>query len=188
MEQAMSPPFVAWATFYVLLGSAAAALIGLQLVVIVLGAQVNALSRTAMRAFGTPTIVHFCATLSISAILSAPWHSVTGVAACIAVFGILGIVYLIRVVTHANLQTDYAPVLEDWLWHLVLPLLAYGMFVATAIALRRHTADALFVAGAAAILLLFIGIHNAWDAATYIALDRPQRKPAGDQQNRDSAT
>jgi hypothetical protein len=38
--------------------------------------------------------------------------------------------------------------------------------------LRSHVVASLFgVAAVALLLLLFIGIHNAWDTVTYIALD-----------------
>jgi hypothetical protein len=39
-----------------------------------------------------------------------------------------------------------------------------------ALALGRRPASALFAIAAAALVLLFIGIHNAWDTVTYIAL------------------
>jgi hypothetical protein len=40
---------------------------------------------------------------------------------------------------------------------------------------------ALFVIGATALLLLFIGIHNAWDTVTYVAVERWQApKDGGD--------
>ena len=80
MEQAILSPLVAWESFYVILGSAAAVLTGLQFVVITLGAQMNRSSAVANRAFGTPTIVHFCAVLLIAAIVSAPWPTLGGVA------------------------------------------------------------------------------------------------------------
>jgi len=40
--------------------------------------------------------------------------------------------------------------------------------------LLGNPAPALFVIGAATVLLLFIGIHNAWDTVTYVALERSQ--------------
>src|SRR5438034_1279313 len=46
--------------------------------------------------------------------------------------------------------------------------------IAAAVVLRRHTVVSLFAVGAAALLLLFVGIHNAWDAVTYIAIDHVQ--------------
>lgn len=73
MEQTLSQ-LTAWETFYVIVGSSAAALTGLQFVIIVLGAEANALgSAPTTRAFGTPTIVHFCAVLLIAAILTPLW-------------------------------------------------------------------------------------------------------------------
>ena len=64
--------------------------------------------------------------------------------------------------------------LEDWLFHTVFPLVSYTALVATAIVLPGNPAPALFVIGTATVLLLFIGIHNAWDAVTYIAIERYQ--------------
>jgi hypothetical protein len=166
-------PFSAWESFYVIIGSSAAALTGLQFVVIVLGAEVNAPSNVhTTRAFGTPTVVHFCAVLLISALLSAPWHEVGGAAAAIATFGLAGIIYSLIVLRHARRQTVYVPVLEDWIWHTVLPVIAYAALFTSGILLRGDPASVLFVIGASALLLLFVGIHNAWDSVTYLAMAR----------------
>jgi hypothetical protein len=189
MEHALLP-FAAWESFYVIVGSSAAALTGLQFVVIVLGAEANALQAPTTRAFATPTIVHFSAVLLLSAILSAPWHGPSSAALFLAACGVAGFAYVVRVVRHMRGQTAYAPVLEDWLWHGALPLLAYAALILAAIALRRHPVPSLFVIGATAVLLLFIGIHNAWDAVTYIAIERgkspeePTGEPHGQQSNR----
>ena len=64
-------------------------------------------------------------------------------------------------------QTAYKPEFEDWLFHLVLPFVAYAMLAASAVAAAWQAGVALFVVAAASLLLLFIGIHNAWDAVTY---------------------
>jgi fatty acid desaturase len=71
-------------------------------------------------------------------------------------------------------QKDYQPVLEDWLFHTVLPLVSYTALLVAAIVLPGHPAPALFVIAAGTVLLLFIGIHNAWDNVTYIALELSQ--------------
>jgi hypothetical protein len=173
MEAGVMSPFAAWESFYVILGSSAAALTGLQFVVMVLGAEINAPATVhTTRAFGTPTIVHFCAVLLNSAILSAPWHRVTSASAAIAVFGAVGIGYTLLVLRHARRQTAYVPVLEDWIWHTVLPLCAYVALGTSGVFLGRDTAPSLFVIGGSALLLLFVGIHNAWDSVTYLALQR----------------
>jgi hypothetical protein len=170
MSAAISP-FASWENFYVIVGSSAAALTGLQFVVIVLGASLNAVTRPAMRAFGTPTIVHFSASLLVSAMLSAPWSSVSHAALALGIFALLGFLYVARITIHARKQVDYVPVLEDWLWHFILPALAYVLLLISAVVMPAHTSGALFAVGATVLLLLFIGIHNAWDAATYIAID-----------------
>ncbi len=71
-------------------------------------------------------------------------------------------------------RTDYKPELEDWLWYVILPLIAYTTLVVAAIVLPGRSVLALFGIGAATVALLFIGIHNAWDIVTYIAVERTQ--------------
>ncbi len=169
---------------FVLEISSAAALTGLQFVVIVLGAEVNALTDVSgTRAFGTPTVVHFCAVLLISAILSAPWPALSSAALALGACGVAGFAYVVMVVRHAWRQTDYVPVFEDWLWHAALPLIAYATLLMAAILLQSYPAPSLFVLGGTALLLLFVGIHNAWDAVTYIALGRRQRPEGRGDQN-----
>lgn len=175
MENAL--PFAAWESFYVIVGSSAAALTGLQFVVITLGAEINRGNSNAVtRAFGTPTIVHFCAVLLLAAILSAPWPGVATAGTALAVCGAAGFIYGLIVIRHALHQTDYQMVLEDWLWHCSLPLVGYAMLFGAAITLQRHAAASLFAIAGTSLLLLFVGIHNAWDAVTYIAIDLRQRR------------
>ena len=179
MEPSVLSSLAAWESFYVIAGSSAAALTGLQFVVIVLGQEVNALGGApTTRAFGTPTVVHFCAVLLVSEILSAPWHELSSAALALGTCGIAGVVYAMVVVRHARRQAGYKPVLEDWVWHGVLPLVSYSALLGAAVALPRHATMSLFVVGATALLLLFVGIHNAWDAVTYLA-QKGQRRSKG---------
>jgi len=171
-------PFSAWENFYVIVGSSAAALTGLQFVVIVLGAEARSTLSPTVGAFGTPTVVHFCAVLLIAAILSVPWRAVSSGGLALAASGLAGIVYMLIVIKRAREQQGYAPVLEDWLWHCTLPLLAYVALLVAALLLQRDPARCLLIIGTTALLLLFIGIHNAWDAVTYIATQQP-RHPEG---------
>src|SRR5919202_4946827 len=89
-----------WESFYVMFGSSSAALTGLQFVVITLGAERHAMTAPANRAFGTPTVVHFCAVLLVSAILSAPWHALSNVAFGLGACGLGGLAYAATVVRH----------------------------------------------------------------------------------------
>ena len=162
-------PLAGWENFYVIVGSSAGALIGLQFVVIALIANMPIVEGQAEagEAFATPTIVHFGAVLLLSAALSAPWKSLFTAAAFWGLVGAVGILYEIVVVGRMRVQSLYKPVFEDWLFHALLPSVAYGILAAAAWAARSNSGTALFGVAGAALLLLFIGIHNAWDAVTY---------------------
>ena len=175
MHEAAVSPLPTWQNFYVIMGSSAGALTGLMFVVITLiaGARVRRSSGT-IAAFGTPTVVHFCAALLVAAILSAPWQALWNAGLLLGLSGLGGVTYVVIVVRRARRQKDYQPVLEDWLWHTVFPLISYIALVVAAIVLLGNPALALFGIGAATLLLLFTGIHNAWDTVTYLAIERSQ--------------
>jgi hypothetical protein len=158
-----------WENFYVIVGSSAGALIGLQFVVMTLIANKPDVAGEGQAggAFGTPTVVHFGAVLLLSAIVSAPWRGVASAAAPWIFVGLAGIVYEIIVVRRMRTQSVYTPQLEDWLFHVLLPVTAYGTLAGMTYAARVSANGAMFGVGAAALLLLFVGIHNAWDAVTY---------------------
>ena len=168
--------FSAWENFYVIVGSSAAALTGLQFVVIVLGSEARTLrGAETVGAFGTPTIVHLCAALLISAIMSVPWRSLSNARLALAACAVAGAVYMVVVIRRARAQKGYAPVLEDWLWHCVFPLIGYLCVLGAALFLTRDLPRWLLVIGLTALALLFIGIHNAWDAVVYIAAKQAGR-------------
>jgi tellurite resistance protein TehA-like permease len=122
-------------------------------------------------AFGTPTVTHFCAALLVSALLSAPWASLSNVGLALGACGIAGVVYAVIVVRRARRQQRYRPELEDWVWHAVLPLLAYAMLFLAAVLLARYPGPALSLVATVTLGIVFIGIHNAWDTITYVAVD-----------------
>ena len=156
-----------WENFYVIVGSSAGALIGLQFVVITLIAGMPVATAEAGSAFATPTVVHFATVLLLSAVLSAPWHGIGSAGACWGFVGLIGVIYAVMVARRLRGQTVYRPDFEDWAFHVLLPAVAYTLLLVSAYAARVHVREALFGVAAALLLLLFIGIHNAWDAITY---------------------
>ena len=182
MQEAVLSPLATWQNFYVIIGTAAATLTGLMFVVITLiaGVRVRVSSTSdGIAIFSTPNVVHFGAALLVAAILSAPWQALWNVSLLLGLSGLGGVSYAIIVFRRArHRRMGYQPVLEDWLWHTVLPLASYAALVVAALLLPGHPAPALFVIAAATVLLLFIGIHNAWDNVTYTAIElsRPQNK------------
>jgi hypothetical protein len=176
MHEVIAAPMLhSWQNFYVMVGSAAAALTGLQFVVIVLVAQIRMRNSPAgIDAFSTPTIVYFSTALLLSAVLCAPWNGFAGVAGLIALCGAAGTVYTGLVARRAVRQTEYRLVVEDWIWHIGFPMLAYAMLLAAGLVLASRPDGALFSIAGAALLLLAIGIHNAWDTVTYLVIERLQ--------------
>ena len=168
-----------WENFYVIVGSSAGALIGLQFVVITLIAAARPVTRVdaqAGGAFATPSVVHFGVVLLLSAIASAPWNGITTVAVLWGFVGLCGTVYVVVVARRMRVQSAYQPVFEDWLFHVLLPFAAYAALAISACVVHSRARPALFLVGAAALLLLFIGIHNAWDAVTYHVFVRSRQE------------
>jgi len=165
------PEFVEWDSFYVIVGSSAGALIGLQFVVMTLMAErpPNG-AKEAAAAFATPNIVHFGTVFFLGAILRAPWHTITLVAILWALVGFGGALYTVLVTRRMLRQSAYKPEFEDWAFHSVLPFIGYAAIAATALAAASHRIEALFGVGAAVLLLLFCAIHNSWDGVAYQVL------------------
>jgi len=152
-----------WENFYVIVGSSAGALIGLQFVVITLIAEIPIVRdmERASSAFATPTIVHFGAVLLLSAVISAPWHGIAGAAILWGVLGLVGLIYVLIAARRMRVQTAYSPVFEDWLFYVLLPFAAYATLSGSAYAARSNVGESLFGVGAAALLLLVIGTSDA---------------------------
>jgi hypothetical protein len=166
----------AWEGFYLIVGAAAGALTGLQFVVMTLISESGRVrsGQETLSAFGTPNVVHFCAALLLSAIMTAPWPGPLPAGVALALCGLAGLVYTVSVFRTARRQRDYRPVLEDWVWHVTLPLLAYAALVAAGFRLPLEAAT--FAVGGATLLLVFIGVHNAWDTVTYVMVTRDRER------------
>jgi hypothetical protein len=168
-----------WDSFYVIVGSSAGALIGLQFVVMTLvAANPPKGVSEGSAAFSTPTVVHFSVVLLLSALVRIPWQSIESAALAWGLLGLCGLLYTAAVIRRMHTQSAYDPVLEDWLFHALLPLAAYMALGISALLAAAYTHEALLSVGAAALLLLFTGIHNAWDAVAYhITVNLAGNKP-----------
>jgi|SRR5579871_2706072 len=180
MAQAARLPLEGWANFYVIVGSAAGGLTGLMFVVISLIRDTRTSSTgESVSAFGTPTVVHFCMALLVASGLSAPWGGLRPAGLAVAMIGLGGIAYVFVVARRAKRQHEYEPVLEDWIWHTVLPFAAYGLLLFAGLGVVGRPRAGLAIVAVSTLLLLFIGIHNAWDTVTYVALTNRRRPDDG---------
>jgi len=180
MSDVASSILTPWSNFYIMTGSAAASLTGLMFVVITLvtGVERRQRSRDGVSTFSTPTVVHFGAALLVSAILSAPWRSLVYPATLLGLAGLCGVVYELGVMYRTKRLTMYKADLEDWAWYTILPFVAYVVILASAVMMYSISVQALFALAAVVVLLIFIGIRNAWDVVTYIAIEYHDEPPS----------
>lgn len=165
-----------WDNFYVIVGSAAGGLSGLTFVVIALVRDANRVAMSGLRTFVTPTIVHFTGVLAIAAYLSMPHQVAASVSAGLGVAGIAGLLYTISICREIGRQPGYEPVWEDWIWNAIVPVSAYGALLAAAVTLWYWPQPSLYAVAGASLLVLFTGIHNAWDIAIWMTVARADPK------------
>jgi hypothetical protein len=169
-----------WQGFYTLVGSSAGALTGLTFVVITISAErgedtASASTRlTGTRLFITPTAVHFGAALWLSSLLCIPGQTAFTLAVLLAATGVTGLIYCATLISRMLGFSSgvYKPFSSDWIWNVVLPVLAYLALAVTGVALPYEVAPCLYAVSAAVLLLLFIGIHNAWDVVVWMTTER----------------
>ena len=165
-------PLTAWESYYVIVGTSGAALIGMQFVVMTLIAERrNLQAGEAIKAFGSPTVVHLTVALVISAVMSAPWTTLVTAGIIMFLCGLSGLTYAAIVIRRTRKQTAYVPVWQDWVWYVVLPSITYLALSVSAWLLNSETEAAEFTIAAVALVLILIGVHNAWDSITHIVVE-----------------
>jgi hypothetical protein len=165
-----------WQNFYAIVGSSAGALIGLQFVVLALVAELPRTNVQGGEAFITPTIVHFGTVLLLAGFMCVPWREAVPLALLVGLTGLIGAIYSGLVTVRLRRQAVYKPLFEDWLFHAVFPTLAYVLLMASAWAGVLGRSAAFFGVAGSALLMLFIGIHNAWDTVTYHVFKKGQER------------
>jgi hypothetical protein len=176
MDGASQVTLARWGDLYLITGTAAAALTGLQFVVQSLLASdvyrplAGPDPTAGIGAFGTPTVVHFTLAMIVSAVMCVPWSGYGMLRVTLALLGAGALGYSAVVLRRARRQDSYEPVAEDWIWHVLLPPVAYAGLLLAAVLLGRGAEGPLLVVAAATVLLLCIGIHNAWDTITFFTI------------------
>ena len=164
-----------WQNFYMIMGTAAATLTGLMFVVTTLIAGIDAhmsILNAGVSAYNTPTVVHFGTVLLLAGILSAPWQTFSSLSLLLGLLGLGMVVYSIIVLRRMRRVPNYQSTLEDWLWYMAFPLLANVLLIVAAFVLPKNPSSALYILGSAMMLLLLVGIRNAWDMVTFLAVER----------------
>jgi hypothetical protein len=147
-------PLESWSNFYVIVGSSAGGLTGLTFVVIALIGDAHP-RLPGLRAFISPTVVHFCSVLGIAALLSIPGQAPSSIGLCLAASGLVGVIYSVgtTVQLHRN-RLVYEPVATYWIWNVLLPTLCYLVLLIVGLLARAHAAAALYATAAVSLVLL----------------------------------
>jgi hypothetical protein len=161
-----------WHDFYMLVGTASATLVGLLFVAASVGFYSKD-KQAALRAFVSPSVVHFTSVLVACLIVIAPIRSWTILGAMVAGDGLFGIVYAGLVWRGMVRHGFVASIdLEDRVSYAALPAIGYAVMVGAGVALLLQKDIGCGALALAMGLLLLIGIRNAWDITIFTALRR----------------
>jgi hypothetical protein len=155
--------FEHWDDFYLLIGTAAAALLALLFVAVSLGTGYLTEERAgATRTFFSPIVLHYGAVLFLSAVALIPGHRMMFYVVLIAATGLVGLA--VSAYTTAQLvRTNWTNFMVDRLAYGLLPAIAYIALIAAAGMMYTGHTIALDAYAGALLLLMLVNIRNAWD-------------------------
>jgi hypothetical protein len=158
----------------VLVGTASATLVGLMFVTGTIGANFFTEKNVAsMRAFISPTVVHFSAVLFTCILAAIPSQTWWSLAALLFVAGAGGIVYSARLWVQLFVHHSFNVDMIDRMFYALVPVLGHLLVLLAAFLLLMQSAPGLNVLAAAVITLLLAGIRNAWDMTMWIVIRTP---------------
>ncbi|MBZ9750012.1 hypothetical protein K7W42_03950 [Deinococcus sp. HMF7604] len=159
-----------WETFYLLTGTAGATLAGLMFVAVTVGERATDRQRLPiLRMHSDPALLAFVLNLVLSAALLIPSLTREWLGTLLLSAGGLGLVYLTVVLRHLHRRVQMRGWdLADWLWYAAAPIGACVLLLwSGTLTLSRHSHAALNLTGLTALVLLVMGIRNAWDLVTF---------------------
>jgi hypothetical protein len=174
MQRSVAELFHTWHDFYLLVGTAAATLVGLMFVAATLGASVfSERNRIALQAFISPTVVNFAAALFVCIGVMIPSQTWLSLGLLLTGGGVAGLVYAGRVWVQMFVRRSFHVDLIDRMFYATVPLLGYLLILAAGILLLLDKAWSAEVTAAALVVLMVAGIRNAWDMTTWIMMRTP---------------
>ena len=167
-----------WHDFDVLVGTAAATLVGLMFVAASIGASVfTERDRSALKAFISPTVVHFTTVLMIAVVAPVPTHEWHTLAGLLAVVGVAGAIYSTNVWIELFIHRRFNVDVVDRLFYAGIPLVGHLLLLLAAFFLWRQSEAGLDLLAAGQITLLLAAIRNAWDMMIWIVIRIPTSDP-----------
>jgi hypothetical protein len=162
-----------WHDFFLLVGTAAATLIGLMFVAVSFAVGSTAeRTRKDVDAWVTPWLVYFAEVFLIAAVTLAPVSTMVqgcvlgGLLASNLPWGLMRLRYL-----HKQHSEERIPA-SVWIWQMLLPLGAQLVLALGAAGFLRVDTRALGVCALAVMLLLVVALRNAWYLVIYLIENR----------------
>lgn len=166
-----APMFEGWQDYFLLVGSAAAALIGLLFVVVTLtiGRDLSTIER-GQKLYMTPIVFQLGGTLLLSGVALAPPVTQAFLGLACLIVGLIGLLSGVWITKGVSKAAPDSTTSFDTLWYGIVPTVAYGFLLATSGLLLARLGE--WTLNAFAMMLmaqLLISMHNAWDLVTYLA-------------------
>jgi len=167
-----------WTNFFYLVGSASAGLIGLLFVVVTLTSGSDPKrARHGAALYVTPSVVHFASVFTISAITMAPGLNAQWAGIAIGLFALGGLACALRasIGIRRSGKVGERPHWSDFWLYGGLPVALYMALIVTSAGFCTSASWAVLALAALLLVLLLVGIRNAWDTVSWIAPRRPER-------------
>jgi hypothetical protein len=174
-----------WQNFYMLAGTAAATLTGLMFVAVTFGSSlVTRETAATTRAFLDPTYAHFVQVLLTACLMTVPTLGPEFLGGMLIVVGGFRLTRLHWVFGHyRDAQRRHGDIeLSDWVMSIAVPLVCHASLLAIGAGFLRHNAAAPTALAAVTLVLIYIGIHGAWELSVWraLAIGERRRGPAGE--------
>jgi hypothetical protein len=174
MQDSVAELFHSWHEFYLLVGTAAATLVGLMFVSASIGSSVFSERHSkALQAFFSPTVVNFAAVLFICIGVMIPSQTWLSLGLLLAGGGVAGLIYAGRVWVQMFVRRSFHVDMIDRMFYATVPLVGYLLVLSAGILLLLHLRWSAEVGAAALVVLLFAGVRNGWDMTTWIMMRTP---------------
>ena len=162
--------FAHWDSYYLLIGTAAGALIGLLFVVATLnaGREVTDVTR-GTKTYLTPTVFHFAMVVVVSALATAPGLPARTVGLLLGTCAIVGLVYSGWICVRLRSGNMAGQHWSDFWFFGAAPTAIYLGLGATSGTAWAAPSALPYAAAVLLLLLMLVGIRNAWDLVTWLA-------------------
>lgn len=170
-----------WSDFYLLIGSAAAALVGLLFVVTTLTTNMEtSAAERGQSLYMTPVVFHLSIVLMVSALALVPALGREMFAVASAVVAVIGAIWSVRVFV-GILASDATPPphwSDRWCYG-ACPFAAYAGLAAACWRLLGEVSVPERLVALFTVALVLIAVRNAWDLVTWLAPRSEQKPPDG---------